>query len=264
MSDFLQTMAHASRERAEAMKTRVPPSELRAMADDAVKSLTLDRFDLIAEVKRSSPSAGVLENPGLDVVVQARQYAQAGAALISVLTEPTRFGGSAEDLCAIARETGAPVMRKDFLVDPYQIAEARAWGASAVLLIARLLENDMLSAMLDAASEFELTVLLEAFDERDIERSVAAIRGRTGVLLGLNCRDLETLHEDAARFEALIDTFPEGSIKIAESGIASPEDAHRVARLGYDGVLVGTSLMRSSDAGRLAREIIDAGRAARA
>ena len=264
MSDFLQRMAHAPQQRADAARAMLPLAELRSMAFTAVQPLKLDRFDLIAEVKRTSPSAGVLEQPGLDVATQARRYADAGAAMISVLTEPTRFGGSEADLRAVASDVSVPVMRKDFLVDPYQIAEARAWRASAVLLIARILDDEKLAVMLDASQEFGLTVLLEAFDELDIRRSACAINARDNVLLGLNCRDLATLKEDTKRFEALAHSFPEGSTKIAESGIATSSDAAHVAELGYDGVLVGSALMRSDDPGRLARDIIGAGRRARA
>lgn len=264
MSDFLQSMAETSAERVQAAKARIAARDLQNMATESPRPLTLDKFDLIAEVKRSSPSEGTLEQPGLDVVAQARGYADAGAAMISVLTEPTRFGGSADDLRNIALDVNVPVMRKDFLVDPYQVLEARAWGASAVLLIARMLDDDTLACMLDAAGNWELTVLLEAFDEEDLARGARAIEGRTGVLLGLNCRDLATLREDVHRFAALLDAFPSNALKIAESGIASAEDAARVARLGYDGVLVGTALMRSQDPAGLARELIDAGRRARA
>ncbi|MEO1280032.1 MAG: indole-3-glycerol-phosphate synthase TrpC, partial [Planctomycetota bacterium] len=157
-----------------------------------------------------------------------------------------------------------PVMRKDFLVDPYQIGEARAWGASAVLLITRILDDGVLAAMLDASAEAGLTVLLEAFDAHDLERSAQAIAGREHVLLGLNCRDLVTLREDIDRFGELVSLFPDNTIKIAESGIASAEDAAAVSRLGYDGILVGTALMRSEDPASLAQGLIESGREARA
>lgn len=263
MSDFLHLMADRSRARAEAARSVRSLTDLRAMAADALPILRLDRFVLIAEVKRTSPSAGVLERQGLDVVAQASQYAQAGAAMISVLTEPSRFGGSEADLRAIAAAVEVPVMRKDFLVDPYQVYEARTWGAAAVLLIARMLDDDLLASMLDAYEDAGLSVLLEAFDAADLERSARAIEGRSGVLLGLNCRDLATLHEDISRFAELAGAFPPGVPRIAESGIATADDAAHVAALGYDGVLVGTALMRADEPAALARAMIDAGRAAR-
>lgn len=264
--NFLDDMARMSADRARAARAHAPIAEIRAQALDTPhpKPLRLDRFDLIAEVKRSSPSQGTLASADVDIVGQARTYADAGAAMISVLTEPTRFGGSRDDLLEIAKAVGIPAMRKDFLVDPYQVCEARVWGASAVLLIARILEDESLAKMLDACAEFGLTVLLEAFDAEDLKRSDRAIRGRPNVLMGLNCRDLATLHEDATRFASLASAFPDGVVQIAESGIAAPNDAASVASLGYDGALVGTALMRSPEPGSLARSMIEAGRSARA
>ncbi len=184
--------------------------------------------------------------------------------MISVLTEPSRFGGSPGDIRAISASVNQPVMRKDFLVDPHQVYEARAWGASAVLLIARLLDDGLLGQLLDASEEIGLAVLLEAFDAEDLRRSVRAIQNRSNVLLGLNCRDLATLKENTSSFEELTSEFPEGAIRIAESGIVTADDAASVARLGYDGALVGTALMRSHDPVSLARSMIQAGRVARA
>jgi indole-3-glycerol phosphate synthase len=132
-----------------------------------------------------------------------------------------------------------------------------------VLLIARILDDGALGAMLDASAAMGLAVLLEAFDGADLDRSARAIEGRASVLLGLNCRDLATLELDASRFETLAGRFPPGVARVAESGIATPRDAAAVARLGYDGALVGTALMRSSDARALARAMLDAGRSAR-
>ncbi len=265
-ADFLQQMAESSATRASTAIDREPLAELRqrALATPRPKPVRIDTFGLIAEVKRSSPSQGVLAVETLDVLAQAQTYADAGVSMISVLTEPSRFGGSEDDLCQIARSIDTPAMRKDFLVDPYQVVEARAWGASAVLLIARILDDGLLRKMLDESEEMGLAVLLEAFDEEDLWRASNAVGGRRDVLLGLNCRDLATLHEDMRRFEQLVGSFPRGIPKIAESGIATKEDAEAVARLGYDGVLVGTALMRSDDPGSLARTMIDFGRSARA
>lgn len=264
--DFLQQMADASARRATAAEAQTPLDTMRGMALDTPPPVapTWSAFDLIAEVKRTSPSQGRLAGEQLDVVAQARAYANAGAALISVLTEPDRFGGSSEDLRQIASRIDTPAMRKDFLVEPYQVFEARAWGASAVLLIARILDDDRLSVMLDACEAMGLIALLEAFDRADVDRSARAITNRTNVLLGLNCRNLATLEEDVSRFESLSACFPAGSIKIAESGIATPQDAAAVARLGYDGALVGTALMRSDNPAALAAGMLEAGRKARA
>lgn len=264
--NFLEDMAQRSAERAGAALASESLASLRtrALATPQPKPLMLDRFDLVAEVKRSSPSQGSLAPADVDIVAQGKTYADAGAAMISVLTEPARFDGGPEDLRAIADAVSVPVMRKDFLVEPYQIFEARAWGASAVLLIARILDDAMLGQMLDACEEMGLTALLEAFDAEDLDRSARAIKERSGVLLGLNCRDLATLQEDVSRFESLASVFPDGTVRIAESGIATAADAASAARLGYGGALVGTALMRSTSPSTLARTMIEAGRAARA
>ncbi|MEQ9586307.1 MAG: indole-3-glycerol phosphate synthase TrpC [Phycisphaerales bacterium] len=264
-SNFLKEMAEASAARARAAMTLQSLASLRSRSFDTPppKAVSLGDFGLIAEVKRSSPSEGVLAADSLDALSQARTYADAGASMISVLTEPSRFGGSEDDLRQIARSVDVPVMRKDFLVDPYQVVEARAWGASAVLLIARILDDEDLRRMLNESEEMGLVVLVEAFDGEDLERANAAIEGRANVLLGLNCRDLATLEEDVGRFREVVDRFPAGVPKIAESGIATGRDAAAVATLGYDGALVGTALMRSDNPGALARAMIEAGRAAR-
>jgi len=198
---------------------------------------------VIAEVKRSAPSVGRLAGAGLDIVAQARAYAAGGAGAISVLTEPSRFDGELADLEAVAAAVRVPVMRKDFLVDPIQIYEAAAHGASGVLLILRMLDDARLAEMLAVADELGLFVLLEAFDAGDLSR----VPPHTDHLVGLNCRNLASLQVDFARFEALASAFPAGSTKVAESGILTVEDARRVEALGYDAALVGSALMRSDD-----------------
>jgi indole-3-glycerol phosphate synthase len=157
-------------------------------------------------------------------------------------------------------------MRKDFLVDPYQILEARAWGASGVLLIVRMVPREQLVALLDCAAEQGLFVLLEAFDADDLALAGEIARERAGrdeqVLMGLNCRDLETLEIDFSRFATLRGRLPLEWPAVAESGVQSPEDAARVAELGYRLALVGTSLMRRPDPARAVRELLEAGRRA--
>jgi indole-3-glycerol phosphate synthase len=219
-------------------------------------------FDLIAEIKRRAPSAGPLVEG--DVAAHARAYAGAGAAAVSVLTEPDEFLGSLEDVRTVARATGLPVLRKDFLVDPVQVYEARIAGASGVLLIARILDDTRLVEMLDAAWDASLFVLLEAFDAADLARATAVVatprETSRFLLVGLNGRDLDTLGMDTARFERLAPAMPRGVPRVAESGLASASDARDVARLGFDMALVGTSLLRSADPGALVAEMIAAGR----
>jgi indole-3-glycerol phosphate synthase len=254
-------------------RQRVPEAALRAavLASPAPPRLQLDRdgFDVIAELKLRSPSLGDLSAATLDPVGRLEAYAEGGAAVCSILTEPTRFDGDLEHL-RLAAETlqpyAVPAMRKDFLVDPYQVLEARAYGASGVLLIVRMVPREKLVAMLDCAAELGLFVLLEAFDADDLAVAGAIARDREGrdeqVLMGLNCRDLETLEIDPRRFAELRGRLPPDWPAVAESGVLAPDDAARVARLGYRMALVGTSLMRRADPARAVQELVDAGRRA--
>jgi indole-3-glycerol phosphate synthase len=221
-------------------------------------------FDLIAEVKRHSPAEGAL-GADTDVAGRAVSYAAAGAAAVSVLTEPARFGGGLEDLATAAgalRGAGIPAMRKDFLVDPWQVLEARAAGAGGVLLIVAMLDDGVLREMLAAAREHALFVLLEAFDEADLERAAPLARGAQDapVLVGVNSRDLRTLAVDPERLARLAPELPAGVPAVAESGLHTADDAAAVAALGYRLALVGTALMRAEDPGALAGAMLAAGR----
>jgi len=243
MPDFLQKMADLSRKRAALLP---PHADLVRRASDrpAPQSLSLrpGRLEVIAEIKRRAPSAGAL-NENVDVAKQAGAYAQAGACAISVLTEPSEFLGKPEDV-ALASRSGAPIMRKDFLVSPEQILEARALGADGVLLIAAILPGRELGTMLQAANEAGLFALVEAFDKTDIQR--AAEVGAT--LIGVNCRNLRDLSIEFARFEQLRGLIPKHAQAIAESGITSPQQFAQVRALGYDAALIGSALMASGDA----------------
>lgn len=268
MSDLLAQMAETSRARCEAARAEIPLEALRRLVRPPARVPLLTGFDLIAEVKRVSPAAGALVQPTGDraafAVGQARRYAEAGAALLSVLTEPLRFDGALEDLRAIAEAVPVPAMRKDFLVDPYQVWEARAAGADAVLLIARMLDDHALPAMLDAAAEAGLLVLLEAFDADDLGRC-RALEGRAdlpALWVGVNTRDLRSLQIDPGRLAALAPLLPAAFPAVAESGILTPEDAAAAARLGYRLALVGTALMRAPDPAAAAAALLAAGRAA--
>ncbi|MGP1311138.1 MAG: indole-3-glycerol phosphate synthase TrpC, partial [Phycisphaerales bacterium] len=242
--------------------------ELRARIRDAQppRPVPASPFVLIAEVKLASPSEGRIAPPNTDdaasAVEQASTYSAAGAAAISVLTEPHSFGGSLAHLAAVSAATDTPTMRKDFLVEPIQLLEARACGASGALLIARMLDDDALRAMLDEAAELGLFVLLECFDERDCERAAAALatRPRTPeVLVGINTRDLSTLRVRDDALESLVNALPTDRRRVAESGIRTAEDARRAATLGYDLALVGTALMRSGSPTELAAAMLVAG-----
>jgi indole-3-glycerol phosphate synthase len=262
MSDFLRQMAASSAERAAAV-----PALRSEDLDRPLAPLSADGFDVIAEIKNRSPAEGALAGPDSDRLARAQVYARAGAAAISVLTEPSRFDGSLSHLEEVAAAVpGTPVMRKDFLVDPVQVDEARAAGASGVLLIVAMLDDTRLRAMLDRSLELGMFVLLEAFDREDLvtmRRLLApadldaASSGR--LLFGVNSRNLRTLAVDANRLADFVADLPRGP-RVAESGLATAEDAERVARYGYSMALVGTALMRSDDPAGLIGAMRSAGR----
>jgi indole-3-glycerol phosphate synthase len=268
--DFLAGMAASSHERARAARARLPESELRARLADTPSAPPLalsGRFDLIAEVKLRSPAAGRLRTLEEDVGARVCGYAQAGAAAISVLTEPSRFDGSLEHLqrAALALQGQVPAMRKDFLVDPYQVMEARMAGAGGVLIILRMLQRAALRSLIEASVELELFALLEAFDEADLRLASELVhdyRSQGQLLVGINCRDLATLNVVPGRLESLAPLLPAGVPHVAESGVATAADAERLVRCGYDSALVGSALMQASDPLGLARSMLDAGRAA--
>lgn len=265
MSDFLKQMTEASLRRAAAIGVGVGAEELR---DSAVLSsppiplrLSSSHFDIIAEVKLASPSQGTLVGGGVaEVVSLARSYESRDVAAISVLTEPSRFAGSLGHLEAAARSVDVPVLRKDFLVDPIQVLEARVAGASGILLMARILPAELLEEMTDLALQLGMFVLVEVFDRSDLKRAVRVFD--RDVLIGVNCRDLATLAVDRRRFGELAPHLPDHLPTVAESGISNPEHAAEVARLGYDLALIGSSLMSDPDPGSKLERLVAAGRRA--
>jgi len=269
-ADFLAGMAASSRERSEAAQARMSARELRARIADlpAAPVLRLDHFDLIAEVKLRSPAVGLLKTAAEeDIGARVSGYALAGAAAVSILTEPSRFDGSLADLengARALRALGIPAMRKDFLVDGYQVLEGRAAGAGGVLAIIRMLDRPALELLVDTALELGMFVLLEAFDEADIEIAHALIAARRAhrhlLLVGVNSRDLVTLKVVPGRLDALAASLPRDVKRVAESGVATAADAARAAANGYDLALVGSALMSAGDPAALARDMLAAGR----
>ena len=265
MSDFLVEMSEASLLRARAARERADATGLDSRAASAPPPVPLGiaspGFDVIAEVKIASPSEGALLQTGADGIVPlAQAYESHGAAAISVLTEPSRFSGSLQHLEAVSREVSVPVMRKDFLVDPIQVVEARAAGASGVLLIARMLPGQLLAEMTDLAISLGMFVLLEVFDVGDLE--IAAEVFDRDVLVGVNCRDLVTLGIDDRRFEALAPHLPNDRPAVAESGMSTTEQLAGAAALGYRMALVGSSLVSDADPAAKLQRLIEAGRRA--
>jgi indole-3-glycerol phosphate synthase len=270
MSDFLAGMARSSAARVAEAVSRVPVAALRRRAHEAPAAPPLRLsplgFDIVAEIKLRSPAVGALQDPAHDRRGRIEAYARGGAAAVSVLTEPSRFDGCIEHLqeaATVLAPLGVPVMRKDFLVDPYQLLEARAAGAGGVLLILRMLPRERLAEMLATASEQGLFVLLEAFDARDLDVAgelLAARPPREDVMVGINCRDLTSLAVVPERFAELAARLPPDVPAVAESGVATPADALKVRGLGYRLALVGTALMAREDAGALVAEMLAAGR----
>jgi indole-3-glycerol phosphate synthase len=274
--DFLARMAASSRERAAATLAATPADVLdaQALASPLPPALVLspEGFDLIAEVKLRSPAVGQLKGGDENVAARVGGYAAAGAAAVSVLTEPTRFDGSLQHLeqavaALQAQGGGVPAMRKDFLVEPCQVAEARIAGAGGILIIVRMLDDLALQALVAAAVRYGLFVLVETFDAADIAR-VATLRASPAaqgaqLLVGINSRDLVTLQVVPGRLEQLAPLLPSDLPRVAESGVGSAEDAARLAAAGYDLALVGSALMSASDPAQLLAGMLQSARAAR-
>lgn len=271
MSGLLTEMAQLSLQRFEAAKAREPEAALWARANDTPPppklKLSHEGFDLIAECKLHSPSSGDLSANTSDVQSRVAAYGKGGAAAVSVLTEPTRFGGELEHLTLAARvltPMNIPVMRKDFLVEPYQVMEARAAGGGGVLVIARMLDRGRICSLLDCAAMLGLFVLIEAFDADDIAVINELLSCRKSyaerILVGVNCRDLQTLQVKFERLAEWVDVLPAAYPLVAESGVSNAEDVKRVVDLGYHLALVGTTLMNSADPCKLASELLSVGR----
>lgn len=240
----LERIAQAKRDR--------PLADVRAALADAAPITSFrdalasrSGISVIAEMKRSSPSAGALDT-GLDPARRAGMYCTAGAAAISVLTEPDFFGGSNADLRQVkevASRNAVAVLQKDFIVDDYQVYEARASGADAILLIIAILEPDRYAALLSLAGELGMDALVEVFDEQELEVALAEKPG----IVGVNNRNLKTLETSLTVFERIAPSIPGNSLKVAESGMKSAADVARMGHAGAKAVLVGESLMRAGD-----------------
>ena len=244
----LEEIVAGVREDLEARRARTPVADLRAaLADvdpprDPMPHLRAPGSSVIAEVKRRSPSKGALADIP-DPAALATRYAAGGAAAISVLTEQRRFGGSLDDLRAVRAAVDVPLLRKDFIVEPYQLLEARAAGADLALLIVAALDDDRLRRLHDEARELGLTVLVEVHDEEEAERAVAL----GAELVGVNARNLRTLDVDPGVFGRLAPLVPEDRVTVAESGITGPADVQRYVDEGARAVLVGEALVRDGD-----------------
>ena len=221
---------------------------------DAHAALAREGVQVIAEVKRSSPSKGALAAIA-DPAGLAADYAEGGAAVISVLTERRRFGGSLDDLRAVRAAVDVPVLRKDFMVTSYQLWEARAHGADVVLLIVAALAQEALVSLHERAVSLGMTVLVEVHDEAELERAVDA----GARVIGVNARDLRTLEVDRGTFARLAPRIPAGIVRVAESGVRGPHDVLEYARGGADAVLVGESLVTGGSPRQAVADLVAAG-----
>ena len=252
----LDRIVEATRDEVERRREIVPLAQLEAALGDRPESrpfqeaLTRPGVSLIAEHKRRSPSAGVLrEGSEVSEVVQA--YERGGAAALSILTEPFHFDGSLEDLRAARAATHLPVLRKDFIVDPYQLYESAAAGADAILLIVAALHPDDLYDLLREARALDLDALVEVHNERELEVALDV----EADVLGINNRDLGDFSVDIERTYELLSDVPAGKTVVSESGFSTREQLDELERVGVDAVLIGETLMRADDVEEAAREL---------
>ncbi len=255
--NFLSRIVRLKRKEVDVARQARPLSELQEAIQDAPSTrslkqkLTTDgRFHLICEVKKASPSRGII-NANVNPVRQAVSYQESGASAISVLTEKNFFRGTLNDLTGARAGVNIPVLRKDFIIDAYQIYESRAAGADLILLIAKILEPRQIEDFTALAAELHLEVLLEICDQSDLTK----IPSGNGFILGVNNRNLETFEVDIANSLRLKPLLPENVPAITESGIHNSAECRRMQQAGFSGALVGEALMRSEQPGELIREL---------
>ncbi len=258
MASILDRIVESKRLEVEASRSRVPERELERQASEAppVRDFRAALADppgvqVIAEVKRASPSAGPIRADA-DAVVIAQTYERHGAACISVLTDGPHFGGSLDDLRRIRAAVRVPILRKDFVIDPYQLLEARAAGADAVLLIAEILDDAGLTLLCRRSRELGMAALVEFFDPVNLPRVLRA----GALLIGINNRNLHTFQTSLEHTIALAARVPEGCLLVSESGIQTRNDVERLQAAGAKGILVGETLMRSPDIGAKLGELL--------
>lgn len=252
-----EILAHKRREiaqrRSQRPLERLPEARRPRPFADALRQ---PGVSVIAEFKRKSPSGGELR-PGASAADVARTYLENGAVALSVLTDAAYFGGMDDDLVDARAASGLPVLRKDFVVDDYQVYEARALGADAVLLIVRALADAELRSLLDCTHSLHMDALVETHSADEVRRALdAGVR-----VIGVNNRDLDTLQTDVSLAPRLRPLVPAECIFVAESGVSTPEQIARLLEVGADAVLVGETLLRAEDPGQQLRRLVSAGAA---
>ncbi len=254
---FLDDIVASTREEIARRREQVPMNDLLARVEPAGRgrpfseALVAPGVSLIAEVKRASPSRGPIR-PGASVAELVTAYQDAGAAACSILTEPQFFGGSLDDLREARRGCRLPLLRKDFIVDEYQLVEARLAGADAALLIVAATGPELLADLLAAGAELGLDLLVEVHEEDEIQVAVEA----GSEIVGINNRNLKTLEVDPDTAFHLLPDIPAGTVVVAESGISNPSDVHRLEEAGVDAILVGEAFMSAPDPGQAVRALM--------
>ncbi len=261
MSDILQKIAKYKIVEVATAKALLPLSELEARAKDQapVRGFTdhiraktkMSDYALIAEIKKASPSKGLIRED-FDPKGFARAFEAGGAACLSVLTDKPSFQGDPAFLTEARAACALPVLRKDFMLDPYQVPEARLWGADCILIILAMVDDDTAKSLEDAASGWDLDVLIEVHDEAELDRAL----NLRSPLIGINNRNLKTFATDLTTTERLAPLVPSDRIVIAESGLSTPQDLSRMAKANVTAFLIGESLMRQTDVAGATRALL--------
>ncbi len=249
--EVAERMAATSQSEIERAAAHAPP--VRDFVGALCARIGEGRTGLIAEIKRASPSGGLIRDP-FEPAALARAYEEGGAACLSILTDGPYFQGAREHLEAGRAACSLPVLRKDFMIHPWQVFEARAMGADCILLIMACLSDDMAAQLLELARSLDMAVLAEVHDRAELDRAL----GLNTRLIGINNRDLRSLRTDIATSEELAPLVPADRLPVAESGIRTPADVRRMAAAGAHCILVGEHLMRQEDVTGAARALVDA------